>query len=337
MPKFKHLARSLPMAALLLFAGHTQAQQVVTTLKPLQLIASAVMDGVAEPVQLLPDNASPHSFSMRPSDMQIITDADVIFWVGPDMEQFLVRPLQRTDAKIVQLYKDDDDHEHDHAKEHRHDQGHNHDHSEEHKHDHGHENKHDHGHKHDHDKHDHSSHGHDDHHDHDHDAHIWLDPKNAAEIAVRMTAALTRLMPEHEPQLMQNLVTFKERLEELDLSIKAQLEPVQEKGFFVFHDAYGHFIDHYGLNQLGYFTVDPARQPGARHLAQIRQQLDAGNAVCVFSEPQFTSAVVETITRGTGVGHGVLDPLAGDFTPSATAYLEYLQQLADAFSGCLEG
>jgi zinc transport system substrate-binding protein len=340
MPKFKHLARSLPMAALLVFAGHSHAQQVVTTIKPLQLIASAVMDGVAEPSQLLPDNASPHTFSMRPSDMQLITEADVIFWVGPDMEQFLVRPLQRTDAKIVQLYKDDHDHNHSHAEEHKHDHGHDHAHEkkhDDHGHNHGHENKHDHGHKHDHGKHDHSSHGHDDHHDHDHDAHIWLDPENAAEIAVRMTAELTRIMPEHEAQLMQNLTSFKAKLDELDQAIKAQLKPVQDKGFFVFHDAYGHFVEHFGLNQLGYFTVDPARQPGARHLAQIRQQLDAGNAVCVFSEPQFTSAVVETITRGTDVRHGVLDPLARDFTPSATAYLEYLQQLADAFSDCLEG
>lgn len=310
MSKFKHLVCGLPMAALLLFSAQSQAQQVVTTIKPLQLIASAVMDGVAKPTQLLPDNASPHTFSLRPSDMQLITDAELIFWVGPDIEAFLIRPLQRTEAKIVQFYgSPDQEHEHDH--EDNHDDGH--------------------------DNHDHSQHEHDEHHDHDHDAHIWLDPENAAEIAVQMTAALTQLMPENEAQLMQNLSAFKETLDELDQSIKAQLEPVKEKGFFVFHDAYGHFVGHYGLNQIGHFTVDPARQPGARHLAQIRQELDAGNAICVFSEPQFTSAVVETITRGTGVGHGVLDPLARDFEPSATAYFEYLQQLADAFSGCLEG
>lgn len=304
MTKFKHLVRSLPVAAILLFSSQVQAQQVVTTIKPLQLIASAVMDGVAEPQQLLPDNASPHTFSLRPSDMQLITEADVIFWVGPDMEQFLVRPLQRTEAKIVQLYHSDHEHEASHDHSHGHSHGHSHSH---------------------------------DHHDHDHDSHIWLDPVNAAEIAVKMTAALVNLMPEQQTALMSNLTLFKERLAEVDKSIQEQLAPVQDKGFFVFHDAYGHFVEHFGLNQLGYFTVDPARQPGARHLAQIRQQLDAGNAVCVFSEPQFTSAVVETITRGTDVRHGVLDPLGRDFSPSPTAYLEYLQQLADAFSGCLEG
>ena len=315
MSKLKHLARGLPIATLMLFSSQVVAQQVVTTIKPLQLIASAVLEGVAEPQQLLPDNASPHTFSLRPSDMQMITDADVIFWVGPDMEQFLVRPLQRTDAKIVQLYHGHD-HDHDHGHSHDQDHGHSHDH------DHGHSHGHDHGHSHD-------------HHDHDHDSHIWLDPHNAAEIAVSMAAAVSRVMPEHREQLMENLALFKERLDELDHALSAQLAPVQEKGFFVFHDAYGHFVKHYGLNQLGYFTVDPARQPGARHLAQIRQQLDDGNAVCVFSEPQFTSAVVETITRGTSVGQGELDPLARNFEPSSTAYLEYLQSLADSFTECL--
>lgn len=315
MPKLNRLVRSLPLAALLFFSVQLHAQQVVTTLKPVQLIALAVMEGVAEPVQLLPDSASPHTFALRPSDMQLLTEADLIFWVGPDMEQFLVRPLQRTEATIVQLYHSDED---DHASDASHAHGHD---DKDHGHSHGHSHGHDHGH---------------DHHDHDHDAHIWLDPENAADIAVQMTAALVRLMPEHSDQLQQNLEQFKTALQELDTVLQAQLLPVQGKGFFLFHDAYGHFVEHYGLNQLGYFTVDPARQPGARHLAQIRQQLDDGKAVCVFSEPQFTSAVVNTITRGLDVRQGVLDPLARDIEPTPTGYLTYLQQLADSFAGCLQ-
>lgn len=328
MPKLNTLVRSLPLAAALFFSAQLSAQQVVSTIKPLHLIATAVTDGVLEPAQLLPDNASPHTFSLRPSDMQLLTDAEVIFWVGPDMEQFMVRPLQRTNALVVELYTG-----HDHG--HGHDHDHSHDHSHDHDHSHGHDHGHDHSH--DHDKHDHGSasahdHAHD---DHNHDTHIWLDPHNAAEIAVKMTAALVSVMPEHEVALRANLDEFKASLEQLDVELKTLLEPVQDKGFFVFHDAYSHFVEHYGLNQLGYFTVDPARQPGARHLAQIRQQLQDNKASCVFSEPQFTSAVVESITRGISVGQGVLDPLARDITPSKTAYVEYLHSLGTAIADCL--
>ncbi|KGK41261.1 hypothetical protein LH51_16405, partial [Nitrincola sp. A-D6] len=194
---------------------------------------------------------------------------------------------------------------------------------------------------HDHDQHDeHDEHApadtHSDAHDeHNHDTHIWLDPHNAADIAVKMTAALVQVMPEHEAALRANLDEFKASLEQLDSELKVLLAPVQDKGFFVFHDAYSHFVEHYGLNQLGYFTVDPARQPGARHLAQIRQQLQDAKASCVFSEPQFTSAIVESITRGMSVSQGVLDPLARDITPSKTAYVEYLRSIGTAMADCL--
>ncbi|WP_151704876.1 zinc ABC transporter substrate-binding protein [Nitrincola alkalilacustris] len=380
MPKLASLTRVLPLAASVLFAGSVNATQVVTSIKPLQLIASAIGDGVTEPELLLPENASPHSFTLRPSDMQRLTEAELIFWVGPDLEQSLSRPLQRTNARVVQLYMadaghddhkheseghghkhdehkhDDHDHKHDEHKhddhDHKHDDhGHKHD---EHKHDdHGHkhdEHKHDdHGHKHDEHKHDdhghkHDEHKHDDHghkhdgheHDgHDHDAHIWLDPINGIRIAETMAAAMTELKPEHAGRIAENLQRFKEETQNLDSTLKTQLSELSDKGFFVFHDAYGHFVEHYGLNQLGYFTLDPSRQPGARHLADIRSALEAGEAVCVFSEPQFTPAVVESVVRGIEIRHGVLDPLASDIAVAPGAYQVYLQQLADSFSDCL--
>ena len=337
MPKLTSLTRVLPLAASVLFAGSVNATQVVTSIKPLQLIASAIGDGVTEPELLLPENASPHSFTLRPSDMQRLTEAELIFWVGPDLEQSLSRPLQRTNARVVQLYMADaghDDHKHE-------SEGHGHKHDE-HKHDdHGHkhdEHKHDdHGHKHDEHKHDDHGHKHDGHeHDgHDHDAHIWLDPINGIRIAETMAAAMTELKPEHAGRIAENLQRFKEETQNLDSTLKTQLSELSDKGFFVFHDAYGHFVEHYGLNQLGYFTLDPSRQPGARHLADIRSALEAGEAVCVFSEPQFTPAVVESVVRGIEIRHGVLDPLASDIAVAPGAYQVYLQQLADSFSDCL--
>jgi len=344
MPKLFPCVRILPLAAALFFSASVSAQSIVSSIKPIHLIATAVTDGIVEPVQLIPSNASPHTYSLKPSDMQVLTQADVFFWIGPDMEQFLTRPLERTSAQIVALYHAD---EHDDHAKHEEHHGHDHDHAkheEHHGHDHDHA-KHEehHGHDHDHAKHE-EHHGHDhDHakheehhdHDHDHDAHIWLDPVNAIKIAQTMVNALVPIMPDHEAALKANLERFSADVRQLDAELSATLAPVKDKGFYVFHDAYGHFVQHYQLNQLGYFTVDPARQPGARHLTAIRNQLQDGHVVCVFSEPQFTSAVVTSITRGLDVGHGVLDPLARDITPSATAYVDYLRGLAGQFSECL--
>ncbi|WP_036512689.1 metal ABC transporter solute-binding protein, Zn/Mn family, partial [Nitrincola nitratireducens] len=130
MPKLFPCVRILPLAAALFFSASVSAQSIVSSIKPIHLIATAVTDGIVEPVQFLPSNASPHTYALKPSDMQVLTQADVFFWIGPDMEQFLTRPLERTSAQVVALYHSDDhdhDHDHDHAKHeahHGHDQDH---------------------------------------------------------------------------------------------------------------------------------------------------------------------------------------------------------------------
>lgn len=150
-----------------------------------------------------------------------------------------------------------------------------------------------------------------------------------------MLPVLQEVMPEHAEQLQQNYENFAVALKQKEKAIAEELAPVQDAGFFVFHDAYSGFVGHYGLNQLGYFTVDPGRKPGARHLADIRQQLQDAKAVCVFSEPQFTSAVVDAITSGLPVQQGELDPMARSIEVNAEGYLNYLQEISDSFRECL--
>jgi zinc transport system substrate-binding protein len=153
--------------------------------------------------------------------------------------------------------------------------------------------------------------------------------------AQRMQQMLTQIAPEYGPRLAANYARFAASLQAKDAALRLQLAPLADQGFFVFHDAYGHFVGHYGLKQLGYFTLDPARPPGARRLSDIRRQLKAREAVCVFSEPQFRSNVVSSVTQGLDVRHGELDPLARGFEPGPGAYVDYLGSLAGAFADCL--
>lgn len=304
--------RTLTLLSALALAPVVQASEVVTSIKPLQLITAALTEGVTSPEVLLPAEGSPHHYALKPSDMRKLTDAKVVIWVGPGLEQFMVRPLARTDAEIVTLRPDLEAHLHQEAEPS------------------------------DHDHHDeHENHVADDHaeehHDHSagNDPHIWLDPMNGLEIAQQLLPALQQALPQHEAQLQQNYEAFASALKQKERAIAEELAPYGDAGFFVFHDAYSGFVEHYGLKQLGYFTVDPARKPGARHLAEIRQQLEAAKAVCVFSEPQFTSAVVDAIISGLPVAQGELDPLARSINVSAEGYLDYLQSLSDSFRSCL--
>ena len=355
------MLRLLPAILLLALPSFVHADQprVVTTIKPIQQIAAAVLDGVASADVLLPAGASPHAYALRPSDRRSLLAADRIYWVGPDLELFLqsllaeeggAKALMDIDGLQQRTYPErhnfqqgngrpDSHAEHDHGRA----SSHQHDH-----HDHGH--KHDHAaHKHDehhghsgHQEHaahgDHGDHGHD---DHDHgpgtlDAHIWLSPDNARVIARYMASDLGELFPEYAEQIAANQAAFDAAIDGLDKQLSERFAPLQDKGYFVFHDAYGYFEDHYGLRSLGVFTVSHEVQPGARQVNMLREQLRSSGRVCVFTEPQFTPRLVQSLTRDLPVEHGELDPLGTGIEVGPHGYAATIQQLADNLAGCLE-
>ncbi len=272
--------------------------KVVASIKPLQLIAQEVVGDLGETEVLIPPGASPHHYALKPSDRRKLAAADLVIWVGPELELFLAKTLQGSRAPVLQLL-DDTGHEAQDALERAAgDDGH-------------------------------------EHHHHGRDPHIWLDPVQALQLAAQVKDRLTQLLPEQAARLEANYRAFGAALLQADRELRQQLAPLRDKGFYVFHDGYGHLVEHYGLKQLGYFTLDPGRQPGARHLAEIRAQLERQAAVCVFSEPQFKAAVVAAVTEGLAIGHGELDPLAQAVPLQPGAYLAYLRQLVSELTRCL--
>ena len=280
---------------------------VLTTIKPVQLIAAAVLGDIAEPDVLLPPGASPHNYALRPSDRRRIASADRLYWVGPDLERFLQQLLdsqpsaRRLDeVPELTLRRFDDEHDHD---------GQN-----------------------------YPAHEHD---DHEHapgslDPHIWLSVRNAQHIARWMAADLAVLYPEHGERLQRNAADFVQRLDRLHERQRQRLKPLADKPYFVFHDAYGYLQDSLGVHPRGVFTQSEEIQPGARHVNTLRQQLTAAGPSCVFREPQFPARRVETITAGLPVHSAELDPLGMDITPDARGYEQLLETLGDRLARCLE-
>lgn len=177
-----------------------------------------------------------------------------------------------------------------------------------------------------------------DHHGHDHgnvDAHFWLGPVHAIAVARDITAALSQYDKLNSGKYQANLERFEASVSSVSAELSTELAPYQGKGYFVFHDAYGYFEETFNLNNLGSFTVSPDRKPGAKTLINIRKSLQANNAECVFSEPQFQPAVIESVTRNTSVKRGELDPLASDIDVQLGSYSLFLKGLGDEFIRCL--
>lgn len=352
------LATLVAAVSLTLSLTSTAAQsvEVLSTIKPLQMISQAITGDIAHSDVLLPPNASPHHYQLRPSEQRKLQQADVLLWVGPEFEIFLRKPVaQLEDTEVLQwmtadikhegdddhstqargAHHKDDDHEAHNHEEHNH---------EEHKHEkHGHS-----GQDHDNDDHnnpaheeqDHGSHKGHEHDEHEHgggDPHIWLSPEQAVVIAERLAKTLVQLDPAHSQNYRANLATFKDNLASTDAAIRQQLAPVKELGYFVFHDAYSHFEAHYGLNHLGAFSLHPGQPLGAKHLKEIQHEITEGRAVCVFTEPQFKPDIVKAISRDGKVRTGELDPMGINIPVSgSSAYPAFLQALADSFSDCLQ-
>lgn len=311
--KNKWLQRTL-LASALLMAGplSSASAAVVTSIRPLGFIAAAIADGVTPTEVLLPDGASPHDFALRPSDIQRLRSADLVLWVGPDMEAFLnkalvpisaTRKLAISELPAVKplLMKGEDDDDHDHA-------GEAHNHADD-----------DHGHHHG-----------------EYNMHVWLSPEIAKVTAIAIHDRLLELMPQNKDKLDANLRQFENLLTQTDKNVGNMLTPVQGKGYFVFHDAYGYFEKHYGLSPLGHFTVNPEIQPGAQRLHQIRTQLVEQKAVCVFAEPQFRPAVINAVAKGTKVRSGTLDPLGTGIALEKDSYGKFLTQLSNQYVSCLK-
>jgi len=310
------------------------APQVVTTIKPIDDLVRAVMAGVAEPVRLIPSGASPHTYMLKPSDRQALAQADLIIWIGPEIESALptVFPALPSRVRVVTVKALPGvtllPARHGGAWE-----GHTHE---------GHSNAHDH-HSHEPDHH----HAHQPHHDHGHEApqdakvgidgHLWLSPANAIAIIQGVAAILHELDPAHGAAYRANAEQAVARLKALDRALKEQLAPLANRPFLVFHDAYQYFEQAFGLYAVGSIIVRPDAPPGAKRLAELRERIVQQNVLCLFAEPQFEPKLVRSLVAGTPVRAGTLDPLGVDLPAGLDGYEALLKRLATQLSACLLG
>lgn len=302
----------VPLFALLLSPTLTAAPVVVTSIKPIDDLVRAVMEGVGEPIRLIPPGSSPHTYALKPSERLALDKADVLFWIGPEVETALAKASKtlRPSARIITLSTLPDiellpartggDWERKRPAP----------------------------------KHD--EHGHDEHrHGGSFDGHLWLSPANASMIVRAASSILSAADPEHAPQYAANAEKTIRRLAALDDELERKLAPVADKPFIVFHDAYQYFEHAYGLRAIGSILVSPEAMASAGRVQMMREKIKQLGAVCVFSEPQFEPKLVQTLIEGTPARSGVLDPLGAQLPPGLTGYEQLLRQLADHLTACL--
>ncbi len=336
MKNLKKLPLIFTILSLLSFLTPVNAEvKVVTSIKPIHSLASYLMDGVGKPDLIVDGYASPHGFSMKPSHAKKLQNADLIFWVGEDLENFLEKPLKSIAKKAEKIelmgikglnvlkFRERnifDEHDHD-------------DHD-------------DHGKKEDdHDDHDHDDHAkkeeHDDHDDHDgheghahgeYDPHIWLDPMNAKVILNEMVEHLIENDAKNAAKYKNNLDKALKDIDKLTIDVMTELS--NSVSSIVFHDAYQYFEKRFNVNILGAFTVNTDVMPGAEQLAEIREIIEHDKVSCVFSEPQFNPDIIKAVAKDMDIKTGVVDPLGATLDPGKDLYFKLIRNMSASFKGC---
>jgi len=279
---------------------------VAASIKPVHALVSAVTGRISTPKLILSGNTSPHHTALKPSQRRMMEAADVIFHIGGSLEQSLKKALEQrkaAGARIIALIDTP-----------------------------GlallpvreggiwHKDEHAHG----------DEHG-------IHDPHIWLDPQNARNMTLFIANALSQADPGNAGAYQSNAENYVKQIDKMQTSITIRLAPVRAKPFIVFHDGYQYFEKRFSLNAAGAIAVDPDKRPGARRLHDIRQLIASRGAGCVFAEPQFDVSYVSTVIDGTSARSALLDPIGINLQSGPGAYIQLMDNMANAITECLGG
>lgn len=271
---------------------------VLASIKPVAMLVKAVVGGELSVDVLLAANASPHDYALKFSDIRAIKSADLVVWVGPELEGVLVKPLsavptdeklQLTDLKALH-WPDDAEGEHD---------------------------DHEHGHG-----------------AYTRDPHIWLNPRNSSAMVMAIAEVLKEKYPEKGPLFDKNASELIHKIKALDSLIQNRIDLANGRGFVVTHDGYGHFVDYYGLNQLATIKLAGGGVLGARHYGEIIAMGD--RVTCVFGEPQLNNKSSIKLASQLGANWAELDLMGSGITVTQESYLQFFGGFTDTFLACLE-
>jgi zinc transport system substrate-binding protein len=287
-------------------ASRADGLRVVASIKPVHSLVAAVMKGAGEPALLVNGAGSPHAYALRPSEARFLSRADIVFWVGPDFELFLQKPLRALAPKALSVALMDQPpvtvlsrraseflSSHEHSLDDEHGGA------------------------------------------YARDGHIWLDPVNAIAMVQVIARSLQHADAANAGIYADNAAATISALENLDTELRDQLDPVQTVPFVVFHDAFQYFEKRYGLNTIGSVVDTPEQITSAKYLKDITAEIERRRPACIYAEPSAEPGLVKMLMEGAELRLGSLDPEGISLPPGVNFYFNLMRKLAYDFNVCL--
>lgn len=184
------------------------------------------------------------------------------------------------------------------------------------------------------DTHSHDDHEHDDEdehaedheHDHEYNAHVWVSVTGNIDEVKNISSQLEILDSENKDAYEANTNTYVSKLEDLKNEMHAELDNLPNRDIITFHEAFPYFAEEFNLNIAGVIEIEPDSEPSAKEIEEIINTIKTKNIKALFTEPQYSSKVAETIATETGATVYELDPIVtGDANPDA--YDDYINKM----------
>ena len=263
---------------------YADVPKVVTDIAPLQSMVAQVMDGVGTPELIIRPEATPHDYALRPSDARRLQNADAVFWVGDELTPWLRDALESlaADARRVEMLENSATQILGFREEVVFDTGQ-------------------------------SAETDaalvDDHSGHSHDPHAWLDPVNGRAWLAVIAEELSALDPDNAARYRANAASGQGLLSEVEARITAQLTPLRDRPYVVFHDGYQYFENRFDIAAAGAISLGNGAAPSPARVKKIRAEVSEAGIVCVLSEPQFSDGLITTVFEGTAVTRAEIDAM----------------------------
>jgi len=269
--------------------------KVAVTVKPVHSLVSGIMKGIGEPALIMTGSISPHHYSLRPSERRTLADANLIFWVGLELETFMPRILHNLDPSTssialiesagLELLPARTSHHHSemHSRV---------------------------------------------------DPHVWLSAGNAHIMVDEIADRLIALDPANTDTYVANRKRLHQKITETDEQIRRKLAG-KTAAYLSYHDAYQYFEQAYGLNNAGFVSSGDEISPSAKYVHELRNIIRDRQLHCLFYEAPTRPALVDTLTAGFKVTVFELDAMGIRLKTGENAWFEIMHKLGEAFESCL--
>ena len=281
-------------------ANASESLSVVTTIRPLALIANDILGATGDARALVAAGDSPHHYALTPSARLAVAKADLLVWIGPGFEVNLAtlfageadrgRVVTVSDIQGLTLHSLGEEHGHS---------------------------------------------GESGTHAQQLDLHVWLDPNNAVRIAAAVAAAATSLNPAAADSYAQRLAQFQSEQAQQSSLLSLRAQEVAAQPYLVYHDAYRYLEELLGINHAAALLNDPERAPSIRELSALRSTIASTLPVCLVTEPGADGGLISTALAGHTLRQVELDVLGAGVPDGQSGYARFLKSLAEPLLGCL--